>query len=873
MPLRTKVLVAMSDLTRKDPAVERAVSELRPEGDVLCLESVTKTYPGVRALDRVDFTCRAGEIHALVGENGSGKSTLIKVASGAVRPDSGTVVIGGGTLVRSSPRASRRLGLLTAYQDTSLVGDLSVSDNVVLSCPGVRPLPFLLGKVRTASLLEKYELPFTMGTLVRDLSPAARQMLEVVRALIHEPRVLLLDEPTAALDAGSIERLDAMLKDARRTGIGIVYISHRLDEVERLADRVTILRDGAVKGSYAGGNWNAQAIVDLMVGVPTDMEFPARPEVSSDAPVALEVCDLRGSGFRSVDLQVRTGEIVGLAGAEGNGQRELVRAIVGLQPSRGTIAVNGVRRAIRSPRAALRAGIQFLSGDRAAEAAFASLSVMQNSTIAVADDLGPLHLVMRSRERKQFRVVADRLHIARASADQPMSELSGGNQQKTVLSRSILRPGRLIIVDEPTAGVDARARLDIYRAINENALNGAGVLVCSSDSAELAGLCNRVYAVSRGRIVDEIAGERMTEAAIVDAFVRPSHRSTAEAAADHGAVGTGRRSSLWPGSGALGPSWGPLGFIALLIVLVGIYATSKSSVFLGESNLTNLFVSLLPVVCVALGEQYCLISGGMDISVGSTMSVSVVIASFLVTSNSVGGVLPGCLLILLVGLGVGAVNWFVVRKLNVNPLIGTIAMLGILQGIAIEARPIQGGIVGQGLSTLLLSGIGPIPWALLVLAAVAVLGDLWQMRTSPGLFMRAGGRNEEMTRRNGIRVEWLKFSGFAVAGVVAALAGLFVAAQIGVGDSTAGGDFALPAFAACFIGGAGLLGGRGSFVGALLGSAFFTLLTNVAPLVNIQSSWTQIVTGGLTILAIVAYSFERAPWSNLFAQRRATPTD
>jgi ribose transport system ATP-binding protein len=829
--------------------------------DALLLTGVTKSYPGVRALDNVDFSCQAGEIHALIGENGSGKSTLIKVASGAVVPDQGTVTIAGVPINRFSPLMSRRLGLLTAYQDTSLVHELSVADNLLLSFYGVRDVPTLRSRTDLAALLAPYDLNFSPDALVGNLSPAGRQLLEVVRALVHRPRVLLLDEPTAALDAESIARLGALLRTAKDSGMAIVYISHRLDEVERLADRITVLRDGVVQGSYAEGHWDQQTIINLMVGVPVDVEFPPRPEVASDAPMALETAGFSGNGFGPVSLHVRAGEIVGLAGAEGNGQRELIRSIVGLQRGHGGVRILGTPQSISSPRAARAAGMEFQSGDRASESIFGALSVMQNATISVTDELGPIKLVVRSRERKRFRTVAEQLRIAHASPDQPISNLSGGNQQKAVLARSILKPGRVVVLDEPTLGVDARARLDIYSAINKQARDGAAILLCSSDSAELAGLCNRVYAISRGRIVDELVGETISEVSIVDAFVRP-----AEGQGGDEDLSRRRTSRLKTASGMLGssttlaPSWGPLSFVAALIFAVGLYTAVRSGVFLTKSNISSLFIGVLPIAFLALGEQFCLLTGGFDISVGSTMSLSVVVASFIITSGSLAGVVLPVIAVIGIGIVVGVVNGIIIRVLNINALIGTIATLGMIQGIAIGLRPTETGVIGQGLTTLLQKQVGFMPIAFIVAVAIAVAADAWMMRTSSGLATRASGRAEEMTRRNGIRVNLVKFGGYMVCGGMAAIAGLFLAVQVGVGDSTAGADYALPAFAACFIGGASLIGGRVSFVGALLGATFLGLLTNVAPLINIPDATTQIITGALTIVAIIAYSI-RSPWA------------
>jgi len=453
--------VEVSQSGRPDETVRPASTASAPALD---LAGISKRFTGVKALSGVSLRCYPGELHALVGENGSGKSTLIKIASGTLAPDEGTVRICDREMLAASPLLARRMGLYTAYQDTSLVDDLTVAQNVLLSYHGARDVGLIADQDQAAELLAPYDLPFGPAARVADLSPGSRQLLEVVKALIHRPRVLLLDEPTAALDRETTSRLEDYIQDSLRRGTAVLYITHRLDEVERSASRLSVLRDGVLQGEHERGDgWSADDIVALMVGAPTSQVFPAKAELSQEAAPVLDVTGLRGPRFGPLDLCVRAGEIVGIAGAEGNGQRELVRSLAGLLRARGSVRVGGNRVDLRTPRAARAAGITFQSGDRAAESVFADLSVMENSTAVLRQELGPVGLVMRSRELAAFRPAADQLKLVAASPDQPIRQLSGGNQQKAVLARSVMRTSQLIIVDEPTQGVDARARLDIYR--------------------------------------------------------------------------------------------------------------------------------------------------------------------------------------------------------------------------------------------------------------------------------------------------------------------------------------------------------------------------------------------------------------------------
>jgi ribose transport system ATP-binding protein len=817
------------------------------------LTGIVKTFPGVRALSDVSFTCEPGEIHAIAGENGSGKSTLIKVAAGVLSPDAGTIAIGGVRLAHASPDRARALGLMTAYQDTALVQDLTVAQNCVLAWRK-------LGGARAGAAeqvghrLRPFDLPFSLDARVAQLSPGSRQLLEVVRALASDPRVLVLDEPTAALDAGTGERLQHMLTRASEQGVAVVYISHRLEEVARLAHRVTILRDGVVQGTLDRGSWHIDEVVGLMVGAPLELAFPAKPGDIEVGPPALRASRYAGYRFGPVDLHIQPGEVVGLAGAEMNGQREIIRALAGLLPARGEVQIAGTERRITSPSRAENAGIQFLTGDRAAEAIFPPLGVMRNASVVRWSCLGPAGWISPRRERREFTRAAGALGITAAAPEQPIGQLSGGNQQKAVLARAILKPSPILVLDEPTQGVDARTRLDIYRIIRGQARQGTAVLVNSSDSAELAGLCDRVYVVSRGRIVEELGGAAVSDHAIVQAFVNAKSAVPAASAAGRHTAATGWRANLPSLIGRFRSQLIPVAALVLLMLLVGAYGAVKSGSFLGSSNMSSLLITAVPILFVAFGQLAVLVTAGFDISVGSAMSLTVVFVSLVAGSGSFIGVLPGIFAALGIGVLIGLANGLVVCGLKVNAVIATIAMLSILSGLAIVLRPQPGGLIGHGFTGPVGKQLGIVPVGILIAVVVAVAGDLILYRTTPGLAVRSTGLDEVASRRVGLRVSSIKVGGFVVCGVLAVVAGLFLAPQIGIGDNSVGAGYALPSFAACFLGGAGLRGGRGSFVATALGALFLALLQNVAPLANISLGWVNVATGVLTILAVAAYA-------------------
>ncbi len=487
---------------------------------VLSLRGVSKTFGAVQAVRDVSFECRAGEIHALVGENGSGKSTLLGIASGVLAADAGVVEIGGRLRRRVSPAEARKLGLGIAYQTYSHVLDLSVAENLYLAAPDDARPKYGRMEEWAAARLGDFDLEVPLSAATGSLSLAQRQLLEVVKVLLAKPSVLLLDEPTTALGPDDVERLHALVFDQSRAGVGIVYVSHRLPEVLGVADRVTVLRDGVWQGTHDAAAVSEEGLVALMIGRPLKLAFPEREGRDAPRDVLLAVSGLRGERFGPIDLAVEKGEILGIAGAEGNGQVQFLRALACVERAAGKATCDGTALDSRSPLGALRAGVVLLSGDRAQESLFPVLSARVNTTIQVLRRLGRFGLLNRRRERRTVSDLAVRLRIRMASIEQPVQSLSGGNQQKVSLTRPFLRGDvKVILAEEPTQGVDVAARFDIYDALRDKAKEGVATIIKSSDPLELAGLCDRVVVMSRGLIVDEIRGDELGERRIVEAIV------------------------------------------------------------------------------------------------------------------------------------------------------------------------------------------------------------------------------------------------------------------------------------------------------------------------------------------------------------------
>lgn len=490
---------------------------------VLELRGVSRQFGAVRALTDVSFDCRAGEVHAIVGENGSGKSTLLGVASGSVDPDTGKIRIGGKELKRDSPAEARRLGLAMAYQDTSLVLAEPVKNNLYLAAPPEKRPPYWRRKRWARKLLSEFDLDLELfpDAPAGALTLADRQLFEVAKALVTEPKVLLLDEPTTALGPHEVEALHRSLVACRDRGIGVVYVSHRLPEVLEVADRITVLRDGRQRGTFDAKSVTEPELVDLIVGRSFEAAFPHAEFQAADKSEVLVVDGLQGQSFGPVSFTLESGEIVGVAGAEGNGQPQLFDCLAGRTPPRaGRVAVDGKDLMLISTREAVRSGIFLLPGDRKREALMPVLGVKVNATVQSLGRFRAFGFLRRGKERKTVGGLAEKLEIKTPSLEQPVQFLSGGNQQKVAVSRSFLREPSVILAYEPTQGVDVGARFDVYRALRARSDAGAAVLVKSSDPIELSGLCDRVLVMSRGQMVEEIPGDELNEHRIVEAIVR-----------------------------------------------------------------------------------------------------------------------------------------------------------------------------------------------------------------------------------------------------------------------------------------------------------------------------------------------------------------
>jgi ribose transport system ATP-binding protein len=487
---------------------------------ILDLVEVTKDYTGTRALDAVSFDLYAGEVHCLVGENGAGKSTLIKILSGAVRPTSGRIILSGAEYSRLEPRQSITLGISTIYQDVDLIETLTVSDNIYLG-DEIRTRVGFVDRAeqqrRSAALLEKLNIRIDARTLVQDLSPAQKQMLQLAKALHREAKVIIMDEPTSSLGHEETQALMQLVRQVTASGTaGVIYISHFLEEVFEIGDRLTVLKDGRRIAVHEKGDFSPGRIIMEMVGREASL-FYQKDAAEIGAP-ELEVQDFtRGTAVRGVSFAVRRGEIFGIGGLVGSGRTELANLLFGVDKrEKGRLLLRGKDITARSPRAAIDHGMGMIMENRQDDSLFLLRPVRENIAV-VKTERGSTFIAAR-RERADVRSMMDRFAVA-ASAGQEVRELSGGNQQKTIMSRWLLNDASVFIFDEPTKGVDIGAKQAIYKFMTELAQKGKLIIMISSDMPELLSMSDRIGIMRGGEMVKVVQAAGTTEAELLSEFL------------------------------------------------------------------------------------------------------------------------------------------------------------------------------------------------------------------------------------------------------------------------------------------------------------------------------------------------------------------
>lgn len=487
------------------------------------MSGIQKRFPGVLALDQIDFNLRAGEVHVLFGENGAGKSTLTNVISGTLPKDAGSYVFCGKALSQLDPHIARSIGISPVFQEFSLAPDLTIEENLFLGREISRG-----GLLRKAEMRARVgevlaDLGFTLNAKARvgDLSRAQQQMTEIAKAMLYDVRVLILDEPTASLSERETERLFTVIDNLKHKGVGIIYVSHRMAEIKRLADRVTVLRDGRLVGTVNAVDVSEEKLVEMMTGRTFDAMFPNIDHRPGRVLLRTTRLTTRNRSIVDVDISVRAGEVVGIAGLVGCGKSELARAIFGLELiESGSIELESQVMGQPLPSVMLKRGLCYFPSDRAAEGLALSRPIRENMTLAALDLPKFAHhgFLRLGHERVRAQEMMRKLAVAPRDGEKRVEHLSGGNRQKVMLARGIARNVKVYLFDEPTVGIDVGAKVEVYHVIKGMAESGAAVVVISSELQEVINLSNRVYVMHRGSMAAELTGDEINESTILAHF-------------------------------------------------------------------------------------------------------------------------------------------------------------------------------------------------------------------------------------------------------------------------------------------------------------------------------------------------------------------
>ena len=824
------------------------------EDPVLKIENLSKRFPGVQALDSISLQIRRGEVHAVVGENGAGKSTLMKILAGAETPDEGSISVNGQMIENFDPQSARRMGIGIIFQEFNLIPVLSAAKNISLGRE-----PHLLGWISDQNeigiarkWLNEIEAAIPGPVLVHRLSVGRQQQIEIAKALSLNAGILIMDEPASALSVAERRHLFRLIDKLRQHAITVVYVSHNLDEVFRVSDRVTVLKDGQLVFTKPIQQTTADSLITAMVGRKLARVYPAKAQKLGDPLLAVKNLS-SGTKVSGISFELKKGEILGIYGLVGAGRTELCKALFGVHSAAGKISINHATLPKRNPSAAIRSRMAFLTEDRKAEGLIMGLSLRENMALPSLQRRAAWGIIRHNEEVHQVSNTCRKLKIKTASIETDVFYLSGGNQQKVVIGKWLLAAPCILICDEPTRGVDVGAKMEIYSHLRGLADQGLAIILVSSELPEIIGMSDRILVMRNGKIARELDAADADEEKILAAALGESGASKSEAPA---AGPFEKRGHLLMQMSALGKQIVRADRVVLLTLLclvgAGIF-TSES--FLNTYNLTSIVRDAAALGIVSMGQAVVMVGGGLDIAVGSIVSLTTILAAL--TMNGSDAMIPAAIAVCLgAGLIVGFLNGFAVVNLKIVPFIATLGMMSVVNGIVLLAAHGPVGSVGKAFRFISRGYVGPFPTALLIIIFVFAVAVLVMNKTIYGRHLLATGAGSAVARLAGIRVSAVTFSSYIVSALCAVLAGLYLTSRMGMGDPLVGRGFELDSIIAVLIGGVPFGGGRGNILGVIAGVLLLAVLGNLLNMWNLHSWYHQIVKAAILLAAISIYKQE-----------------
>jgi rhamnose transport system ATP-binding protein len=841
------------------------------------LRGVTKSFGGTIAVDDVSFDLRPGEVLALLGENGAGKSTCVKLLAGVYRPDRGQTFIAGKPVELHSPMDAHQQGIAVMHQHPGLFDHLSIAENIFVSNPCINSWGLLnhpAMRHEASRLLEVVGLSVDPGESLGRLRTSERQLVEVAKALALSARVLIMDEPTAALSEREVNRLFEVVRSLRKRRVAMMFVSHRMDEIYRIADSVAVLRDGRVVAIAQANEIPRNRAVQLMVGRALSDMYPRLDSHSGNA--VLKVDRLTRTGvFNEVSFTLRAGEILGFGGLVGSGRTEIARVLFGVDKcTSGAICLADTEVAFRSPADAMAAGIAYISEDRMGQSLIMDFGILANASLPVIDQATSLGLVKSKRELELVKPHLDRLRLRFQRLDQAVSTLSGGNQQKVVLSKWLATTPRVIIFDEPTQGVDVQTKAEVHAMIADLARHGIAIILISSELPELIGLCHRILVLREGSVTGEFDRNAASPEQIMHAATGGAEQPTNLGKTPVIVGSRGSRSQklkesmkqdLQPQSSRFAASISTafarreLGLIiAIAAVVVPVSVINPR--MLSGSNLTalSLDASLLSIVAVA--QMLVVITRNIDLSIASVIGLAAYISADSLHLYPSLNIIIALALACAVGLGCGIINGLVVTLGRVPAIVVTLGTLALYRGfdsLLAHGKQISADQVPAAWLDLTTRSFAGIP-AVVIIAIVVLLALAFVLRFLPaGRELFAIGSNPDGARLIGVRVQRRILAAFACAGMLAGLDGALWASRYATIDARVASGFELTVIAAVVVGGVGIRGGSGTVLGIALGGLTLLVIRNGLTLVRVDPLWLQGVYGlvilcAITIDAIVA---------------------
>nr|OAP93801.1 ABC transporter [Rhizobium leguminosarum] len=824
--------------------------DLAPAVDgVIGLLDASKSFGVVAALKNATFSLRPGEVLALLGENGAGKSTCVKMLAGVYQPTSGTVVLSGEPVLLSGPLDAHKAGVAVMHQHPGLFPDLSIAENIFAGHMTPGPLGLIDQRKLerdAAKWIQAVGLRHRPSEKVRNLRISEQQLVEVAKALSFDARVLIMDEPTAALSQREVETLFSVVSELKKRGVAMMFVGHRMDEIFRIADRIAVLRDGQLIGIEPAASLGRGRAISMMVGRELTSLYPEHGANIGEVVLSAEQLS-RAGAFENIDLTVRAGEVVGIGGLVGSGRTELARVLFGIdRATDGVMTLGGKRVSFNSPSEAVRAGIAYVSEDRLGQSLVMEFSILENAALSVLGKAARFGLTSRQKTLELTQGELTRMRLKHRDVDQPIRELSGGNQQKVVLAKWLATKPRLLILDEPTQGIDVQAKAEVHAMIAELARQGLAILVISSELPELLGVSDRIVVLREGHKTGEFLANEATQEKILYAATQES--APAEIAR-RSANDTKSASSSWARRLFAQREFGLVAAIAAILVPVSII---NPRVF-GSDNITAVGMDVALLSIVALAQMFVMVTRNIDLSVASIIGLSAYAAARALELHPGIGIVGGVAVASLVGAGAGAVNGLLIAYGRLPAIVATLGTLFVYRGInAISAggHQISADDVPESWLEMTTVRVVGVPVVVIIAAAVLLIGAFIFNRTPFGRELFASGSNPDGARLIGIKVERLVVLTFSIAGLLTGLCGALWASRYATVDARVASGFELTVIAAVVVGGVAIRGGSGTIKGIILGSITLLIIRNGLTLVRVHPLWLQGIYGLVIIAAI-----------------------